>query len=142
MSEVRDSEEVLEQALGDRVKNDEYGLIAGVTRRLRTDAFEVTLELELSGARALEFLDNVVTQIGRVVARKGTESDASLQAVIGAGFFNMMPAVTVVRVTELDSSRSRVIISGISKEGLIKQRAAEGAVRRILKEANLDAPRG
>ena len=52
----------------------------------------------------------------------------------------MNPAVVTVTVTEVNPARSKVVIAGIAKEGAIKQRTAEGAVRRILKAAKLPLP--
>lgn len=138
-----DPEKVLGEVLREKFQSmDDFGLNARVAMRLPNDAFDVTLELALGVTRAFEFLSEIVRRLGRVVAEDRTGTDASLQAVIGAGFLNKMPAVVMVRISEIGPSRSKVVIAGISKEGLIKQRAGEGAVRRILKAANLPAPGG
>jgi hypothetical protein len=55
-----------------------------------------------------------------------------LTAVIPAGFWNLNPAVVDLEIMPLGTHSCRVVITGTAKEGLIKQRAGEGAVKRIL----------
>ena len=131
-----DPDKVLGEVIRDKFDYiDDLGLTARATMRLPNDTFEATLELALGGVGAFEFLSEVIGRVGRVVAGDVRDNEASLQAVVGAGFLNKMPAVVTVRITEIDSSRSRVVMAGISKEGLIKQRAGEAAVKRVLESA-------
>jgi len=133
---MEDPEKLLEKELGD---------IGGpgarsVARRLANNVFEVAFEVGLERAHVLEALSRAVDRLGRVITREETDGDASIRAVVGAGLLSKNPAIVDIRITKLDMTRSRVLISGVAKEGLIRQRAGEGAVRKILKLAGLPAP--
>jgi MFS family permease len=138
---VKDPEEVLGSAVRERFDYlDDFGLSARVTMGLPANAFDVTLEIAQGPDRSLELLSRVIGRLGRVLAQDRTDEGARLQGVVRAGFLNMMPAVVTVTITEVNPGRSKVVIAGVSKDGLIKQRPGEGAVRRILKAANLPPP--
>src|SRR6187431_2947345 len=127
---MEDTDKILQEELGNI--GDEWGGIgAGIgatwaAGRLPNNAFAASVELDLSTARALAELEDAARRLGRVIGRDVSDSGASLKFVIGAGFWNLNPAVVDVHISSLDDGRCRVVITGTAKEGLIKQRAGEG----------------
>lgn len=127
-----DTEEILERELGE--VGGEFGGLGArwAARRMPNNAFVASIELEISAAQALTEFSQAAGALGRVVDRELNDAGARLTAVVGAGFWNMNPAVVDLQLASRGANRCRVTITGTAKEGLIKQRAGEGAVRRIL----------
>lgn len=121
----------------DKILDDEYARISGEWGLMPwglmpNTAFEASVELDMSTDRALAELENAAGRLGRVIGRKGSDGGIRQTVVIKPGFLNMMPAVVDIYITALGDERCRVRITGTAKETLIKQRAGEGAVRRLL----------
>jgi hypothetical protein len=129
---MEDTDKVLEQELGEL--GGEFGGLGArwAARRMPNNAFGASIELDISTGRAFAEFSEVAGALGRVIGHAVTDTGARLTAVIGAGFWNLNPAVVDLRITPLGSQRCRVVITGTAKEGLIKQRAGEGAVRKFL----------
>jgi hypothetical protein len=127
-----DTDTVLEEELGNL--GGEFGGVGArwAARRMPNNAYRAAIELEISMGEAFSEFRGVADALGRVTGHELTETGATLTAVIGAGFWNLNPAVVELRITSLGPQRCRVVITGTAKEGLIKQRAGEGAVRRFL----------
>jgi hypothetical protein len=108
---------------------------SAVARRLRCDIFEGSVSVPLSLERARELVWKILADCGRLI-----DSDASaagdeagrVQAIVGAGHWNLNPAVVTVVLGGGGPALTEVRVRGVAKEGLLKQRAGEGAARRIL----------
>ena len=94
-------------------------------RLLPTRHHEETLELP--GATP-ELAWDVLAHLGRAVDRSPEEDGVRVRGVVGAGALNMNPAVVDIAV----APGGRVTIHAAAKEGLIPQRTARGAVRRVI----------
>lgn len=104
------------------------------------NAFGASIDLEIPAADALAAFTEVSHALGRLIEDESTEVATKLKMVIGAGFLNMNPAVVDVEISSLGDQKCRVTITGSAKEGLIRQRAGEGAVRRVLAAIRFGAP--
>jgi hypothetical protein len=103
---------------------------------MSNNAFGASIELEIGPARALARSSEAADAMGRVIRHDGE----GLTAVIAGGLLNMNPAVVDMKITPLGSHGCRVEVTGTAKEGLIKQRAGEAAVRRLLAATGFAAP--
>ena len=122
---MKETDETLEEELG------------WPARLMPNNAFEASVELPMSTDRALAEFENAAGHVGRVIGRPASDGGTRLTVVIKAGFLNMNPAVVDIYITPLGDERCRVRISGTAKESLIKQRAGQGAVRRLLADEEL-----
>ena len=56
------------------------------------------------------------------------------RTLVGAGFGRLNPAVVTVALVPLAGGRTRVEVTAVAKEGLLRQRPAAKAVGRVLDE--------
>jgi hypothetical protein len=99
-------------------------------RFLADDVHEIDVEVNLPVAESEAMLRRVLADLQDpdVPAESGTD----LRVVIGAGYFNLNPAVVTVTVEPADSpGTSTVHIRGVAKEGLIKQHSGRTAANRV-----------
>lgn len=54
------------------------------------------------------------------------------RGIVGAGAMNLNPAVVTVTMVPTDGGGTSVHLRGVAKEGLIKQRAGQEAVERLV----------
>jgi hypothetical protein len=123
-----------------------FGAIGGGTgarfgaRLIGNDRYEVTADVHMGIAQAVTLFTSAALRTGRVVSGATGEGTKSITAIVAAGFLKMNPAVVQIELTDGGADRSRLVIRGTAKEGLIKQRAGEGAVKRLLDAVNEVAP--
>jgi len=55
----------------------------------------------------------------------------SVRGIVGAGIWNLNPAVVTVTISAADNGGTTAHIRGAAKEGLIKQRAGQTAAERL-----------
>ena len=132
MAKEEDTDNILGEELGKL--GGEFGGVGArwAAHRMANDAFRASIDLEISADQALAEFIEVASALGRVVEHQERGAEARLRAVIGAGFRNMNPAVVQVQIEPIGPHTCRVTVTGTAKEGLIKQRAGEGAVRKLL----------
>jgi len=108
------------------------GVVRWVSRRLPNDAFSLTLQFVADAARVLRAGAEVLEAEGKLqeVARTQAEAPA-VAAVVPSGFLGLNPALVTIEVLPQDGQQVAVNVSGLAKEGLIKQHAGEKAARRI-----------
>jgi hypothetical protein len=97
-----------------------------VSQRLRVDTFTATIEADASLEAVTSWVDAALGILGRPI------DGPAHRAVIGAGFRNLNPAVVEAAVSELGPHRTRVVVRGVAKEGVLSQRTAAKAVGRVL----------
>jgi hypothetical protein len=70
---------------------------------------------------------------GRIADERetGTSPFPKISGVLGSGFLRMNPTLVLVEVIRVDDDSCVLLINGAAKEGLIKQRSAAKAVRRV-----------
>ena len=108
------------------------GVVASVARKLPTDAFQLELQIDADAETVLRTAFGVVQEEGVVREDIATNSNnPTLSAVIGSGFLRLNPAVVTVEVIPSGDKRTNVCITGMAKEGLIKQHGGRKAAERI-----------
>jgi hypothetical protein len=132
--------EILAEELGKlaaRAGKDEagelgQGVVRWVARRMPNNAFSLTLHFAADAARVLRAGAEVLAAEGQLqeVARAASEAPA-VAAVVPSGFLGLNPALVTIEVLPQDGQQVVVNVSGLAKEGLIKQHAGEKAARRI-----------
>ncbi len=135
MSMSFDDDELLIQALGNLAGRVSPGGRRGAergARGLRKDVFEVELVVSMSPQAAADRAEEVISEQGSVVDLEGAGRDPGTQVVgiVGSGVGNLNPAVVTVTIRAC-SEGSQLVIRGVAKEGLVKQRAGEKAAKRI-----------
>ena len=124
----KDEEQILAQALGE-IWGPGARLMA---RWLPEDVYETVLETGSSPEKAWQVALAVMSRVGRILESNAAETrGAVVCAIVGSGAWNMNPALVKVRVTSTAEGVTRLEIRGIAKEGLIRQRAGETAVKRV-----------
>jgi hypothetical protein len=93
-------------------------------RFTKVDHAREELELALPPAEAAQLVAAVLADLGEPRDGEG------LSAVVPSGFGNMNPAIVTVTVAGI-ASGSRVGVEAAALEGLIKQRAAAKAAKRV-----------
>jgi hypothetical protein len=101
-------------------------------RRLRKDVFEVDLAVNMSPTAAADRAREVISEHGDVLDLESSSEDPGTQIVgiVGSGTANLNPALVTVTIRP-SADGSRLVIRGVAKEGLIKQRAGEKAAKRV-----------
>ncbi len=103
-----------------------------MSRRLRVDSAELTLDLAASTQRIVRAATDILRDEGEVTEGSFADGDEeAVRGVVGAGALSMNPAVVRVHATPLGAEVSRVSVRALAKEGLIKQRAGQDAAVRI-----------
>lgn len=109
------------------------GASAGwVARLLPNNEYELTTDVDVSERVILDSAERLLAAEGTlcpdITEAIGTPSVA---AIVGSGALDLNPTIVAVEVSSLGENRCRVRVLGIAKEGLIKQRGAEKAVKRF-----------
>jgi hypothetical protein len=120
----------------DRVLEDELDrLVVGgriVARRLESYRFETVVAIRADPGNAALAFSSAISRLGRLLGGDPAGAEPTVAGVVGGGLMNLNQAVVEVRIAPVAAGQSRATLTGIAKEGLIKQRTGEKAVRRVL----------
>jgi len=110
-------------------------VVAWVAKKLPDDAFQTKLQLQVDPETALKVACNVLQEKGQLREDVETPPDvAAVGGVIGSGFLGLNPAIVTVQVIPQDEGGTEILVTGVAKEGLIKQHAAEKASKAIARQ--------
>jgi|GEM_PF-2113544 len=120
---------------------------------LRRERATRTLELPAPPERALERVRAAIERVGRVERLDVAPSAAGpaavrpgrvgpLVGVVRAGFSNMNPAAVVAWAEPAGAGGSQLELTALAFEGLVKQRTATGALRRVCGVIESSRPSG
>lgn len=91
---------------------------------------QATVTVEQPAEQALVMIRDALQQHGHL---HGRDDDAlQVRAVIGGGTWAMNPAVVTVTAERIADGQTRLIIRGVAREGIVKQRAGQQVVNRII----------
>lgn len=97
---------------------------------LPTERFTESLRIEVEAGHVLQSVFRILTSMGQITDEFAESSSSPrLSAIVGSGFLKLSPAVVHVQVVPAGEHSSEVSIVAVAKEGLIKQRTAEKAVK-------------
>ena len=125
------------QKLATKATRKETGasVVGWVARKLPDDAFQTELQLSADAETALRTAYAVLQESGKIRDDVETPADvACISGVVGSGFLGLNPAVVTVQVISQDESVTDLVVTGVAKEGLIKQRAGEKAAKEIARK--------
>ncbi|NLS91662.1 MAG: hypothetical protein GXX96_05720 [Planctomycetaceae bacterium] len=125
------------QKLATKTSGEETGasVVGWVAKKLPDDAFQTTFQTQADPETVLRAALAAIQEKGQV--RDGVEAPvdiASVSGVIGSGFLGLNPAVVTVQVNSRDGNVTDVVVTGVAKEGLIKQHAGEKAAKAIARQ--------
>ena len=95
---------------------------------LKNDVKVISISLPLTPQQALEKAFGVLSNTGQLIDTSQS-TQPTVAAIIGSGISN--PAVIIVEVGGNDGTNTQLTITGIAKEGLIKQRTGEKTAIKI-----------
>ena len=102
-------------------------------RLLPEDVHEIELVLALPPDEALALADWVLSSLGEPVDEtRLTEYKHDLRALIKAGVLNLNPAIVTLQLDVTTSASTTILVRGVAKEGLIRQRAGRMAAERVV----------
>jgi hypothetical protein len=102
-------------------------------RRLRKNVQETEITLAAPPVEVFVQVVSLIGAMGRVLAQAGPGDGRSVvRGIVGAGAMNLNPAVVTVTMVPAGESGTTVHLRGAAKEGLIKQRAGQKAVERLV----------
>ncbi len=108
------------------------GVVRWAARKMPNDAFRVVMHFGAAAENVLRSAVDLLESAGRIQDHAATPSDApAVAAVVGSGFLGLNPALVTVEVIPEKENRVSVAVSGVAKEGLIRQHAGEKAAKRI-----------
>lgn len=102
-----------------------------VGQRLPGDTAAKTVTLNGKPQDVLTKVYSVLQSKGNIIEQSQPDEAVVLSAMIGSGFMNMNPALVTVRVVHFSETQTELSITGVAKEGLIKQHAGEKAAQKI-----------
>ena len=101
---------------------------------LSTETYSVIFTIQKEPNIAHKMLETVLNEIGsHVVSHELETKKMYIQAVIGSGALNMNPAFVKIEYLITETGIDCELIS-YAKEGLIKQKTAEKAARKVISE--------
>ena len=107
-------------------------VVSWVAKRLPNDAYQTQFQAQANPESVLRAACEVLQEEGRIEEDVETSSDApSICGIIGSGFLGLNPALVTVHVIPQGEEVTDVIVTGVAKEGLIKQRGGEKAAKAI-----------
>lgn len=122
------------QKLAAKAAKDETGasVVGWVAKKLRDDTYQIQMQTPAAPEAALRTAHAVLQEKGQLREDVPSPCDiAALTAVVGSGFLGLNPALVTVQVTARADHLTDIQITGIAKEGLIKQHAGEKAAKLI-----------
>ena len=106
--------------------------------QLASQKFETIVEIRADAIEAAVRFSAAMARLGRLLDGDPGGPERTVSGVIGGGFMSMNPAVVEVRIAPRGEGRCLATLTGTAKEGPIKQRTGEKAVRRVLGARELD----
>jgi hypothetical protein len=112
------------------------------SRFLPTETHGDELRLPCNARRGVTIIVNALARVGRL--QDGSNIDCVNPIFVIAtrsGFLNLNPCIVAVEIVPKTDKETTAIIRGGAKEGLIKQRTAEKAVRRVIEAIRAEESR-
>lgn len=124
------------QKLATKATGKETGasVVGWVAKRMPDDAFQTEVHLRVDAETALRAAYAVLQEKGQIREDVDAPADAvCISGVVGSGFLGLNPAVVTVQIVPRDENATDLVITGVAKEGLIKQHAGEKAAKAVAK---------
>ena len=119
------------------------GFLSGwIARKLPNDEGEATQTITGPPVEVVTVLRALLGERGEPQQTSLPDGSFVVRAVVGSGSLNLNPSLVTVRVSPVAHDRSRVVVHGVAKEGLIKQHAGQKATEWVAQQlaAAFDQP--
>jgi hypothetical protein len=119
------------------------GFLSGwIVRRLPNDEGEATQTITAPPVEVMSVLRALLGEQGEPQETPLPNQSFVVRAVVGSGSLNLNPTLVTVQVSPVAHDRSRVVVHGVAKEGLIKQHAGQKATEWVAQQlaAAFDQP--
>ena len=133
---TREGDEILEEAIsgvgepfGGKAAKSGASLAAKLLPTTEYKSLE-TIAKPLN--QCVDAVTRELTTRGQLKTKVEQEQGTAMSGLLGTGFLKMNPALIEIKLTALEPGKTRVEITSAAKEGLIKQKTAEKAAKRIL----------
>ena len=105
-----------------------------IARKLPNDEGQATQAITAPPAQVMPVLRALLGERGEPQQTSLPDGSFVVRAVVGSGSLNLNPSLVTVRVSPVAHNRSRVVVHGVAKEGLIKQHAGQKAAQRLAQQ--------
>jgi hypothetical protein len=116
-------------------KGPEFTWVAA--QKLPSERFEIVVQLRSDQVTAAIAIYAAISRLGRSISSERDGVEVKVAGIVGGGFMNMNPTVVRIRIAPSEEGQCLATFTGTAKEGRIKQRTSEKAVRRVLKAHEL-----
>jgi len=82
--------------------------------------------------KSIEYSMLLLSDMGEILNPPDDFSEPVLAAVVGSGSLNLNPTIVIMQFSIINENRTEIHITASAKEGLIKQKSSEKAVKRII----------
>jgi len=83
-------------------------------------------------AKSIEYSMLLLSDMGEILNPPDNFSEPILTAVIGSGSMNLNPTIVFMQYVAINEDHTEIHVTASAKEGLIKQKSSEKAVKRII----------
>ena len=83
-------------------------------------------------SKSIEFSMLLLSDMGEILNPPDDFSEPILTAVVGSGSMGLNPTIVFMQFVVIDENQTEIHITASAKEGLIKQKSSEKAVKRII----------
>ena len=100
--------------------------------KLKTIEYQESFIDEKTLAKSIEYSLLLLSDMGEILNPPDNFSEPILTAVVGSGSMDLNPTIVFMQFIAIDEEQTEIHITASAKEGLIKQKSSEKAVRKII----------
>lgn len=105
--------------------------------KLKIDEVHVTISLQKNLRLSMITIIEALSSIGTLIDGSKYTDYPVVLACCGSGYANMNPAIVCVEFVQIDNEQTDLYISAYAKEGLIKQKTAIKAIKKLKSIINI-----
>lgn len=98
---------------------------------MKTDEVHDKITLQKDLTTSMKAVSNALSSMGTIIDASQYTEHLVVSACCGSGFFNMNPAIICVEFLQIGNAQMELYVSGYAKEGLIKQKTAIKAIKKL-----------
>jgi len=112
-------------------KSGEFGT-KWAASKLKTFEYRESFIDDKPISKSLEYSILLLSSMGEILNPSDDFSEPVLTAVIGSGSMNLNPTIVIMQYVAIDEDHTEIHITASAKEGLVKQKSSEKAVKKII----------
>lgn len=118
--------------LSGKPRDPALNLTAKMAASLPDDTYAEQWDINYPAVDFLKSAHAVLSKAGHITDQLDSGNIPTLSAIIPSGFWGLNPAIVSVSVEVTSPMMSHVTVTGVAKEGLIKQNAGKTAALKII----------